>query len=273
MYYHPGKMWFRDTEASSMLNPKSKTKKVHDLSGARELKMKEIHKPSAFEGALWTTLGMKDARVIYHAPPGCYISQHMDGLMHEYPFELYTTSLSYANVMQGAEMQLEEVLRKTLARKPKPSLVAIVTSPVVEITGDDAEGVVKKVGDKNCIVIRPPIGGNLHEGREKALISLIDIMDFSVKKEDKTVNLIGPTLDTFNWRADVFELKRMLSNIGIKVNAVLTGGSRVNDIIHAPRAALNLCIYPYDCGIETAQIMERKFGMPYLDGHLPIGFK
>src|SRR5512147_2962343 len=139
-----------------MLNSRSAAQKTQDLSGARELKMKEIHKPSAFEGALWTALGMKDARVIYHAPPGCYISQHMDALMHEYPFELYTTSLSYANVMQGAENQLEEVLRKTLARKPQPALVVIVTSPSVEITGDDVEGVVEKVGDKNCVVIRPP---------------------------------------------------------------------------------------------------------------------
>ena len=246
---------------------------ARELAGARELKMKEIHKPSAFEGALWTALGIKDARVIYHAPPGCYISQHMDALMHEYPFELYTTSLSYANVMQGAENQLEAVLRKTLARKPKPKLIIIVTSPCVEITGDDVEGVVEKVGDKNCVVIRPPIGGSLHEGREKALIRLIDIMVPAVKKIAKTVNFIGPTFDTFNWRADVFELKRMLAAIGIKVNAVLTGGSRVADIINAPRASLNLCLYPYDCGIETAQIMEKKFGIPYLAGHVPIGFK
>ena len=256
-----------------MPNTEGNSQKVHDLAGARELKMKEIHKPSAFEGALWTALGIKDARVIYHAPPGCYISQHMDALMHEYPFELYTTSLSYANVMQGAENQLEAVLRKTLARKPQPKLVIIVTSPTVEITGDDVEGVVEKVGDKNCVVIRPPIGGSLHEGREKALINLISIMKPAVEKVDKAVNLIGPTLDTFNWRADVFELKRMLSCIGIKVNAVLTGGSRVNDIINAPRASLNICIYPYDCGIETAQIMEKKFGIPYCAGRLPIGFK
>ena len=248
-------------------------KTAQERSGARELKMKEIHKPSAFEGALWTALGMKDARVIYHAPPGCYISQHMDALMHEYPFELYTTSLSYANVMQGAESQLEDVLRKSISRKPQPQLVVIVTSPVVEITGDDVEGVVEKVGNKNCVVIRPPIGGNLHAGREKALSTLISIMDPAVKKIDKTVNFIGPTLDTFNWRADVFELKRMLSAVGIKINAVLTGGSRVSDIINAPRASLNLCLYPYDCGIETAKIMQTKFGIPYLAGHVPIGFK
>ncbi len=253
-----------------MRHTECKTQATH--IAARELKMKEIHKPSAFEGALWTALGIKDARVIYHAPPGCYISQHMDALMHEYPFEMYTTSLSYANVMQGAENRLENVIIKTLARAPKPNMVVIVTSPSVEITGDDVEGVVAKVGEKNCIVIRPPIGGNLHHGREKAFLSLIDIMNPQVGKETRSVNLIGPTLDTFNWRADVFELRRMLSNIGIKVNAVLTGGSRVNDIIHAPRASLNLCVYPYDCGIEIARHMEQQFNIPFYANRVPIGF-
>ncbi len=239
---------------------------------ARELKMKEIHKPSAFEGALWTALGMKDARVIYHAPPGCYISQHMDALMHEYPFEMYTTSLSYANIMQGAESRLEDVIRKTLARAPQPNLVVIVTSPSVEITGDDVEGVVAKAGGNKCITIRPPIGGGLHEGREKALSALVEIMNPPAARAPRAVNLIGPTLDTFNWRADVFELRRMLAHIGITVNAVLTGGATVQEIINAPRAALNVCVYPYDCGLETARQMEAKFGIPYLANRVPIGF-
>jgi len=254
-----------------MRNPDSATKRNLDLSGVRELKSKEIHKPSSFEGVLWTAIGIKDARVIYHAPPGCYISQHMDALMHENPFELYTTSLSYANVMQGAENQLETVLRKTMARNPK--MIIIVTSPSVEITRDDVEGVVAKVGIKNCLVIRPSLGGSLHEGREKALLAITGIMNPAAEKLDRSVNLIGPTLDTFNWRADVFELKRMLQNIGVKVNAVLTGGSRLNEIVNAPRAALNLCVYPYDCGIETAQAMEKKFGIPYFSHRVPIGFK
>jgi len=254
-----------------MLKSNQAGERTHDLTGLRELKMKEIHKPSSFEGALWITLGIKDARVIFHAPPGCFINQAQGLLMYEYCLDFYTTSLSYANVMQGAEDRLEEVLRKTIEKRP--NLVIIVTSPSVEITGDDVEGVLDKVGYKNCVIIHPPIGGTLNEGKEKALITLTSLMDPTVEKVGKTVNLIGPSLGTFNWRADVFELKRMLSNIGINVNAVLTAGSLTKDIINAPCASLNLCIYPYDWGIDTAKLMEKKFNIPYLANHVPIGFR
>ena len=41
----------------------------------KEFRMQEIHTPSAFEGALGTACGIKDAITIFHAPPGCYINQ------------------------------------------------------------------------------------------------------------------------------------------------------------------------------------------------------
>lgn len=47
------------------------------------------------------------------------------------------------------------------------------------------------------------------------------------KKIKNTVHIIGPTFSTFNWQADVFELKRMLSLIGIRVNTVMSAGATV----------------------------------------------
>ncbi len=55
------------------------------LSGQQQIKMKEIHKPSSFEGALWAAQGIIDARVIYHAPPGCYLMQHMNSICNDFP--------------------------------------------------------------------------------------------------------------------------------------------------------------------------------------------
>jgi hypothetical protein len=34
----------------------------------KKLQVSEIHRPSAFEGALWTVLGIKDAQTIFHSP-------------------------------------------------------------------------------------------------------------------------------------------------------------------------------------------------------------
>ena len=242
-----------------------------DYPEAAKMKMKEIHKPSSFEGAVWVAQGIKDARMIFHAPPGCYMMQHMNSLCNEWHPDFYSTLVSYGNVMQGTETQLEDVLKKVVAENPKA--IFVITSPVVEITGDDVEGVVSKVGFDKTITIRPPIGGSLVEGKEKAFISLIDLMDPSVGKAEKTVNLIGPTCNTFNWRADTFELKRMLSHIGVSVHAVLTADCTVSEIENAPRAALNICMYPYDWGVVVAERMKECFNTPYVADHVPIGFR
>lgn len=238
---------------------------------AQQIKMKEIHKPSSFEGALWVAQGITDARVIYHAPPGCYLMQHMNSICNEWHPEIYSTLISYAEVMQGTGEKLERVLEQVAAEKPKA--IIIITSPVIEITGDDVQGAAAASGFKRTIIIRPPLGGTLADGKEKAFIALLDLMKPAGKKVKRSVNLIGPTYNTFNWRADVFELKRMLSAIGVKVNAVIAADCTVKEIENAPRAELNVCMYPYDTGVEFARQMEERFGVPYVAAHVPIGFR
>ncbi|MCX5894403.1 MAG: hypothetical protein NTZ51_01020 [Proteobacteria bacterium] len=241
------------------------------LQTAVQFRMQEIHTPSAFEGALWAAVGIKDARTIFHAPPGCYINQHVNILVNDWTAEMYSTNLSYANVMQGAEEKLEKTLRKVIDKKP--GAIIIVTAPSVEVTRDDVEGVVHKVGFKNTIVVRPPIGGTAGDGKDEAFLQILNIMKPSEKKIKNAVNIIGPTFSTFNWQADVFELKRMLSAIGVKVHSVLTAGSTVAELKKAPQAALNICMYPYDCGKKVAEEMQKRFDIPYMDDIIPIGFE
>ena len=83
----------------------------------QQITMKEIHKPSSFEGALWAAQGITDARLIYHAPPGCYLMQHMNSICNEWHPEMYSTLISYSEVMQGTGGKLEEVLEKYLEFK------------------------------------------------------------------------------------------------------------------------------------------------------------
>jgi len=236
----------------------------------KNFKMQELHTPSAFEGALWTCIGIKGADTIFHSPPGCYINQHVNALVNDWTCELYTTNLSYANIMQGAEDRMEATLAKIAAKNP--GAILIVTAPTVEVTRDDVEGVVKKSGLKDTVIIHPPIGGSLVEGKETAFIKLLDLVDPNVEKTPRSVNIIGPTFSTFNWRADVYELTRMLAGIGVSVNCVYTAGATIEQIKQAARAELNLCIYPFDSGMGVAREMEKRFGIPYRADIIPIGF-
>jgi len=235
----------------------------------KKLQVSEIHRPSAFEGALWAVLGIKDARTIFHSPSGCYINQHQNALMNDL-FEMYTSHLSYGDLLHGARGPLEKNLQKLIA-KGSPAIF-IVTSPTIEIIRDDVEEVVEKLDYEKCVVIRPPIGGTVHQGKEEGFLSLIPLMDKGVEKKEKSVNLIGPTYSVFNWKADLEELRRMLSAIGVSVNAVITADSTMQQIVSTPAAMLNICVYPFDCGIPFAQKMEEQFGTPYLAKTVPIGF-
>ncbi len=243
----------------------------HKNRTVQQIKLKEIHKPSSFEGAIWAAQGITDARVIYHAPPGCYLMQHMNTLCNEWHPELYSTLVSYAEVMQGTGEKLIALVKQVAAEKPKA--IIIITAPVIEITGDDIQGAVAATGYQNIIFIRPPLGGTLAEGKERAFLALVDFMKPAQQKSPRTVNIIGPTYNTFNWRADVRELTRMLSEIGVRVNAVIATDCTVEQIAAAPTAALNVCVYPYDCGIEFAHQMAQRYGTPFSAAHIPIGFR
>lgn len=236
-----------------------------------DFKMQELHTPSAFEGALWAALGVRDAVTVLHSPPGCYFNQHNNALSNDWAMELYTSNLSYSSIMQGGEAQLEGLLETLAGRHPAGMFV--VTAPATEVTQDDVEGVCAKLGYPNTVVVRPPMGGTCGQGKEAWFEGSLAIMDADTPKRPRSVNIIGPTFSTFNWRADVYELRRMLEAIGIEVNAVLTAGASVAELKSAPGAELNLCIYPFDCGVETARAMQERFGTPMLADVIPVGFE
>jgi nitrogenase molybdenum-iron protein beta chain len=237
----------------------------------KQFKLQELHTPSSFEGVIWALMGIEDARTILHSAPGYYFNVHNNTLQNDWPYELYTSRLKLSSVMQGGEEQLENVVKAVI--KKEPAALFVVTAPVTEVNQDDAEGVCEGIDYPNTLVVRPAIGDSCNEGRDAAFQELIQLMDGDVEKRPRSVNLIGPTLSMFNWRADVYELTRMLREIGIEVNAVLSAGAKFADIRRAPAAELNLCIYPFDCGEEAARAMQDEFDIPYQADIVPIGFE
>jgi len=240
------------------------------MAGPKQFKLQELHTPSSFEGVLWALMGIEDARTILHSAPGYYFNVHNNTLQNDWPVELYTSRLKLSSVMQGGEDDLENVL--TAVIKMKPAALFVVTAPVTEVNQDDAEGVCEDIDYPNTLVVRPTIGESCNEGKDAAFQALVPLMDSGVVKRPRSVNLIGPTLSMFNWRADVYELRRMLREVGIEVNTVLSAGATFDEIRRAPAAELNLCIYPFDYGEETARAMQDAFDIPYQADIVPIGF-
>jgi nitrogenase molybdenum-iron protein alpha/beta subunit len=86
-------------------------------------------------------------------------------------------------------------------------------------------------------------------------------------------------MQLINWQADVFELKRMLSAIGIKVNAVMSAGAAtVTQRRKTPRAAaqpMHLPVRQREKGCESKciKIMQKQFDILDVDDIIPLVFE
>ncbi len=74
-------------------------------------------------------------------------------------------------------------------------------------------------------------------------------------------NLLGPTALGFRCRDDIEEVKRLLGQLGIDINAVVPLDASVEDVARLPDADFNVDLYP-ETSRSTAVWLERAFGMP-----------
>jgi light-independent protochlorophyllide reductase subunit B len=84
------------------------------------------------------------------------------------------------------------------------------------------------------------------------------------KTEKPSVNIIGVSTMGFHNQHDCTELKRLMADLGIEVNAVVPEGATVNDIKNMPRAWFNLAPYR-ELGLLTANYLKQEFDMPFVD--------
>jgi len=75
-------------------------------------------------------------------------------------------------------------------------------------------------------------------------------------------NILGPTTLGFRCRDDVIEVGRLLSQLGIDVNAVVPLDASPADIERLPDADFNIDLYP-EIARTTALWLQRSFGMPF----------
>ena len=72
------------------------------------------------------------------------------------------------------------------------------------------------------------------------------------KTETPSVNIIGMTTLGFHNQHDCMELKKLMGDLGIKVNTVIPEGASVHELKQLPRAWFNLVPYR-EIGLTTAK--------------------
>ena len=220
--------------------------------------------------------------------------------------KLFTSGMDEDDVVMGRDEKIKEAIFE-LDRKYHPKVIALVATGVTSVIGLDLQGIIEEVqSTTEARLLSYPGGGfagDYNLGIKEVFRSLVNNIaeetiaeetisentakesDIGVKNAGKktvaegianrsaeanacTVNIIGPTIDSFNVVSDLAELERMLDLIGVRVNTVFTCNTSVNKIKNLASASLNLVTR--DIGLEAAEILKERFGTPYYYG-LPFG--
>ena len=240
-------------------------------------------------GAQQTVLAIPRAIPIIHAGPGCSARQFSflangsgyQGEGYAGGGQIPSTNSSQSEVVFGGENKLAKTIEG--AKKVMDGdLYVVLAGCTAGIVGDD----VKQVASENYEDDKPVVGvdtagfrGNNYKGHEIVLEGILSQYVagevFKANPKEGTVNVwaVVPNQNPF-WRGDLYELKKLLESIGLKVNILFgydsDGVSEWKDI---PNAQFNLLISPW-VGKKAVTFLEKKYGTPYLHiDTLPIGLK
>lgn len=233
--------------------------------------------PSDYFGVLWALAGIKDAMVLEHGAAGTtFFNAVTISAMNRQTTRgvHFTTGMDEDDVVMGREDKLVRALHE-LDERYSPRIISLAATAITSVIGLDLEGIRRELQPTvNAKLLAFPGGGfagDYMTGIKNVFHTLIEeVVVPSPEIRPRTVNLIGPTADTFNHPSDYAEIERLLSLLGVEVHAVFTHGSDVAQLETMSAAALN--IVTRDLGLEAAQLLQRRFGTPYHYG-VPFGLR
>ncbi|HPQ76314.1 MAG TPA: nitrogenase component 1 [Methanoregulaceae archaeon] len=220
-------------------------------------------------GGIKATSTLKNTAILVHGPKGCvYHINYILGMRGDRPPEIYSTCLEEDDVIFGAEERLENAINE-LDAALSPDLIIVFSCCASSIIGEDVAGAVNASHTRARVIGIDTGGfeGDHISGCAETLSRLAtELSTHGLTKKPFAVNIIG----MLRAGPDLQELKSILANAQIEVNAVLAADARVADLENLGRAALNLVVCEVT-GMNAAEALEQKFGTPYLVPGLPIG--
>ena len=244
--------------------------------------------PCSLSGAICAIEGIREAVALINGPIGCklFASSFIDlqdpeglsfdpkrhaSLKNFFQPRVPCTYLMEEDVIFGSETRLLDTMRK-IKEEESPGLIGIVNSCTLGLIGDNIAAAIKELpqdGTSTILIESSGFTGGMAEGFQQAVKIMVHrLMKPPIKKNPRSINIVGLSIGQYNWYNDLQELKRMFERVGIAINTVLTAGTSLADIVRAPEANLNVVFYDEYGGL-IAREMEEVFGLPYLAGRLP----
>jgi len=229
-------------------------------------------------GTLRIASSFKNVHPIMHAPLGDdYFNVMRSMLSRERDFTPVTASVVDRNVLArgSQEKVVDNITRKDA--EEHPDLIVLTPTCTSSILQEDLQNFVDRaqIEAKSDVLLADVNHYRVNE-LQAADRTLHQIVQFYIEKARKkgelptgktakpSVNIIGISTLGFHNNHDCTELKRLMADLGIEVNAVIPEGASVHELKNLPRAWFNLVPYR-ELGVMTAKYLEQEFGMPYVD--------
>ncbi|OBR89857.1 nitrogenase molybdenum-iron protein alpha chain [Clostridium ragsdalei P11] len=175
----------------------------------------------------------------------------------------FSTDLSETDVIFGGEKKLRAAVDEIVDRF-HPKVIFIYATCIVGVIGDDVDAVCKMAEEKYKIrvipVKSPGFSGNKSTGYRAACNAILKLI--GNKKSEKKLNGIN-YLGDFNLAGEVWVVENYLKRIGIDIVSKLTGDGKVDEIVKAPGAKLNIVQCAGSMGY-LAKKMEELYDIPFI---------
>ncbi|MDJ0901081.1 MAG: ferredoxin:protochlorophyllide reductase (ATP-dependent) subunit B [Xenococcus sp. MO_188.B8] len=229
-------------------------------------------------GTLRIASSFKNVHAIMHAPLGDdYFNVMRSMLERERDFTPVTASVVDRKVLArgSQEKVIDNITRKD--QEENPDLIVLTPTCTSSILQEDLENFVERAQmDAKGDVLLADVNHYRVNELQAGDRTLSQIVEFYINKarkkdelpQDKTekpsVNIIGISTLGFHNNHDCTELKRLMADLGIEINAVIPDKASVHDLKNLPRAWFNLVPYR-ELGLMTAEYLAKEFDMPYVD--------
>lgn len=247
---------------------KSKGEKSEIECAKQSLAGSVSQRACVFCGSRVVLYPVTDALHIIHGPVGCASytwdirgSLSSDRELHR---NSYTTDLREKHIVFGGEEQLYQSLIE-LIDKLKPEAAFVYSTCIVGLIGDDVEAICKKVAKEKHIPVLPVqsegFQGSKKDGYKIACDALAKLVGTRNNKTvaKKSINILGD----FNLAGELWMLQDYYEQIGVEINATITGDGRINDICNAHKASLNV-VQCSGSMMHLAKTMKEKYGIPFM---------
>ncbi|MBQ8178818.1 MAG: hypothetical protein IJ026_00010 [Candidatus Methanomethylophilaceae archaeon] len=242
----------------------------------------------ATHGAMAVLNRIKDVAVIVHGPRSCgfimsyaqnreYFNGRNARVYPTTPFSgnVHTTNMDDSDSIFGGAAVLEAKIRELVA-EGHPA-VAVVTSCVTGIIGDDSKEVVRRLNAEfpQCDIMYVEsdgsITGNKFGGYNQVTDALMDIVDADVEPVPGTVNLVCDTFKKSNRPDYRNRIHDALGVFSLGINASMVDVCRSEDIRNIKRGMFNIRLYDNEETNHITESLASRFGMRTLENLFPTG--